>query len=242
MHCQGQGQKKHEPGGEVESATTTKSNRVVSVQTHMRRANLGNMFAPLLASVWINQLHAQTHSPIANAKIGKVFHAALPIYLIKPRSLGRCHRIVKIELSQSFVQNYPDRGGEVERANSFVGHRDSQTSIPVRDQQILGQAARFSSEDQAVVRLISPISVDAFGFCREVEKAAIRQGVIESFDVAVVMNLDIVPVIESSAADGFSVGAEAEFSDQVQRREGRAAEAGDVAGIRRDFRLDQRDA
>ena len=26
----------------------------------MRRANLGNRFAPLLASGWINQLHAQT--------------------------------------------------------------------------------------------------------------------------------------------------------------------------------------
>jgi hypothetical protein len=26
----------------------------------MRRANLGNMIAPLLASGWINQLHAQT--------------------------------------------------------------------------------------------------------------------------------------------------------------------------------------
>src|SRR5215475_8698924 len=39
---------------------TQKSNRVGSVQTHMRRANLGNMFAPLLASGWINQLHAQT--------------------------------------------------------------------------------------------------------------------------------------------------------------------------------------
>jgi len=40
----------------------------------MRRANLGNMFAPLLASGWINQLDAQTPSPTANAKIGKVFH------------------------------------------------------------------------------------------------------------------------------------------------------------------------
>jgi hypothetical protein len=40
----------------------------------MRHANLGNMFAPLLASGRINQLHAQTPSPKANAKIGKVFH------------------------------------------------------------------------------------------------------------------------------------------------------------------------
>jgi hypothetical protein len=60
MHCQRQGHKKHEPGLEVESAGATKSNRVVSVQTHMRRANLDDMFAPLLASGWINQPHAQT--------------------------------------------------------------------------------------------------------------------------------------------------------------------------------------
>jgi hypothetical protein len=40
----------------------------------MRRANLGDMFAPLLASGWIYQLHAQTPSPSTNAKIGKVFH------------------------------------------------------------------------------------------------------------------------------------------------------------------------
>ena len=31
-------------------------------------------YAPLLASVRINQLHAQTPSPTTNAKIGKVFH------------------------------------------------------------------------------------------------------------------------------------------------------------------------
>ena len=74
MHCQRQGHKKYEPGGEVESAPATKSNRVVSVQTRMRHANLGNMFAPLLASGRINQLHAQTPSPKTNAKIGKVFH------------------------------------------------------------------------------------------------------------------------------------------------------------------------
>jgi len=40
----------------------------------MRRANLGNMFARLLASGWINELHAQTPFPTTNAKIGKVFH------------------------------------------------------------------------------------------------------------------------------------------------------------------------
>jgi hypothetical protein len=40
----------------------------------MRRANLGNMFAPLLASGWINQPHAQTPFPTTNAKVGKVFH------------------------------------------------------------------------------------------------------------------------------------------------------------------------
>jgi hypothetical protein len=32
------------------------------------------IFALLLASGWINQLHAQTSSPTTNAKIGKVFH------------------------------------------------------------------------------------------------------------------------------------------------------------------------
>jgi len=40
----------------------------------MRRANLGNMFARLLASGWINQLHAQKPFPTTNAIIGKVFH------------------------------------------------------------------------------------------------------------------------------------------------------------------------
>jgi hypothetical protein len=39
----------------------------------MRRANLGNVFGRLLASGWINQLHAQTLSLRTNAKIGKVF-------------------------------------------------------------------------------------------------------------------------------------------------------------------------
>jgi hypothetical protein len=40
----------------------------------MRRASLGNMFAPQLASDLIDQLHAQTLSPITYAKIRKVFH------------------------------------------------------------------------------------------------------------------------------------------------------------------------
>jgi hypothetical protein len=40
----------------------------------MRRANLGNMFALLWASGWINQLLAKTLLPTTDAKIGKVFH------------------------------------------------------------------------------------------------------------------------------------------------------------------------
>ena len=74
MHCQRQGHKKCEHGREVEPAGATKSNQVVSTQTHMRRVNLGNMFAPQSASGWINQFHAQTLSPITYAKTGKVFH------------------------------------------------------------------------------------------------------------------------------------------------------------------------
>ena len=74
MNCQRQGHKKYEPGRKVEPAGATKSNRVVSAQAHMRRANLGNMFASQSASGWINQLHAQTLSPITYAKTGKVFH------------------------------------------------------------------------------------------------------------------------------------------------------------------------
>jgi hypothetical protein len=145
------------------------------------------------------------------------------------------------ELSQRLIQSNSDRRGQIERTHSFIGHRDCQATFPIRAQQFFRQSARLPSKDQAVVRLILPIGVDAFGLCREVEEAAIGKGLIESLDVAVVMDLDLVPVIESRAAHGFLVGAEAEFAHEMQRREGRAAEAGDVAGIRRDFRLDQRD-
>lgn len=55
------------------------------------------------------------------------------------------------------------------------------------------------------------------------------------------MNLDLAPVIEAGAAHGLIVSAEAQLPDEVQRREGRGAKAGDVAGVGRDFRLDQGD-
>ena len=53
------------------------------------------------------------------------------------------------------------------------------------------------------------------------------------------MPLDLGPIIHSGPPEFAIVHPESQGLDQVQDGVGRGAEAGDVAGIRRDFRFEQ---
>jgi hypothetical protein len=57
----------------------------------------------------------------------------------------------------------------------------------------------------------------------------------------VVQNFDEVPVIESRASNSVFVDAETERPDQVQWTAGRSAQPRNVAGVGRDFGLDEHD-
>ena len=54
-------------------------------------------------------------------------------------------------------------------------------------------------------------------------------------------DLDQVPIVETGAPHRVLVDPEAELADQVQRAQGGRAKPRDIAGIRRNFRLDQDD-
>ena len=75
----------------------------------------------------------------------------------------------------------------------------------------------------------------------EQEEVGAGAGVLEVGEGDVAVQVDEVPVVEASPADGFLVDAEAEGSDEVQRGSGSGAEAGDVAGVLWDLGLDQHD-
>ena len=55
----------------------------------------------------------------------------------------------------------------------------------------------------------------------------------------VLNDFDQVPIVEAGAADSVLINAEAEAADQVERAQGRRAEACDIARVRGNFRFDQ---
>ena len=86
------------------------------------------------------------------------------------------------------------------------------------------------------------IVVGALGFRGEEKESRVRFArppqVLERIPE---LEVDFLPVIESGPFQGAIVDGKPERLDQVQRRTGGETKPADVAGIRRDFRLDEDD-
>src|SRR5438105_1318195 len=146
----------------------------------------------------------------------------------------------RFRLADCFIEHDGDGCSQVEASDFRIDHWDGEASIPVRAQQVFRQAARLTTEDEAIVHLELPVRVISLSLCRKKYESGVGQCLVESFHVAVTMKLNFRPVIQSGAAHGAIIKAKTRHAYDVQRHTGRRAQTRDIARIWRDFRLNKR--
>ena len=109
-------------------------------------------------------------------------------------------------------------------------------------QQLFGQSRGFATEDEVIIgqEFGFGVKFGAVGF-HEPKAGGRGEALCECGPIFPSMPLDVLPVIHPGAFELGVVELEAEGLDEVQRRAGRGAKAGDVAGVRRDFGFKQDD-
>ena len=145
------------------------------------------------------------------------------------------------DLPQSLVKYYSDGGCKIQAADIGVWHRDGQTAFPVGFQNVFGQSAGFSPEDETIIILKLPVGVTVLGFGRKIQKTRIGQTLIKLFQIEMAVDFNFVPVVQARAFDSLFVEPETGNADDVEISESGGAEAGDISRIRRNFRFNQRD-
>ena len=121
-------------------------------------------------------------------------------------------------------------------------HRDVEALFVMTREQIFGEAGGFAAEDEVIVGLVLNFGIIArAGGFDEPEAGGGWQLVVECDPIFPTVPFQVLPVIEAGAFEIFIFEFETERFDQVQGRAGGSAEARDVAGVGRDFRLEQDD-
>lgn len=97
----------------------------------------------------------------------------------------------------------------------------------------------FASENQAVAGTVLRLGVVLCSGCAEENFPTIEKFCRKFSKGWETVEFDGVPVVESGALDIPIGQPEAERLDQIENRASRSAQPGDIAGVLRDFRLDQ---
>ncbi len=157
-------------------------------------------------------------------------HGRIPSFSSQSRAL---------ELVPGLVQHDAHGVGQVE-APDWPVHRDGEAALGMLFEDPGRHALGFAPENQHAVGPEWRLAVVGGRVGREVEAPFARDRVAEGEPVGVDPQVHVIPVVESRALEVAVVDLESERLDEVKWRAGRGAEAGDVAGIGRDLRLDQR--
>lgn len=145
-------------------------------------------------------------------------------------------------MPEGFEEDEGDAIGEVERAGGGIEHGDAEPLILILFEEGLGKTGGFAAEHEVVVRSEGGfgVALRAIGF-DEPEGAGWWKLRLEVGPVFVAMPGDVLPVIHAGAFELTVVELEAEGFDQVKSCAGGGAEAGDIAGVGRDFWFEQDD-
>ena len=143
-------------------------------------------------------------------------------------------------LAHRLEQDNSHRCSQVQTARP--PHRNREQFVGVGREQTFRQAFGLASEDQKIAGPEMNIVVSALRFCGEEKETRVRFArppqVVERIPE---LQFDFLPVIEAGPFQGAIVDGKPERLHQMQRRTGGQAEPANVAGIRRDFRLDEDD-
>src|ERR1019366_2757146 len=131
---------------------------------------------------------------------------------------------------------------EVERADG-AQRGDADGAVGEAREELLGEADALPAEDEGVARGEGGVEVARGGDGGEEVKPGAgrlaRPGVEEVLEVDVLADVHEVPVVDPGTAHAVVVDAETQRADEVHGGGRGGAEAGDVARVGRDLRLDE---
>jgi len=134
-----------------------------------------------------------------------------------------------------------DGGGEIETAGGFF-HRDAKAVRRILVEEGFGQAFGLATEYQTIAIAVFGIPEGSGGFGGQEPKTSPLAHPVQELRPGIPdMDVAFVPVIHPGASEGFFIEGKSEGSDEVEAGSRGEAKAGDVSGIGRNFRFDQRD-
>src|SRR5215203_132289 len=143
-------------------------------------------------------------------------------------------------LSNGFVQYDAHRIRQVQ-APDRTAHGNGKAPLRVLLENSKRHALRFASEYEAAIRSIRSVQVVQRCPCGEVKAPASIHGIPKGEPIRVDPQVQTVPIIEPSTTHIRIVDRKAERLDEVERRIGRNAKAGDITGVRWNLGLNERD-
>ena len=145
-----------------------------------------------------------------------------------------------MELPDGFEKDDADGGGEVEAADALLGDGEALGRIFL--QEGVGQAFAFAAKNEVVSAAEGFVPVGAFGFGGEVEESGFRPGGgLQGGEVRPAAAVDVFPIVEAGTLQGAVINIESQWPDEVKNGAGGEAKAADIAGVGRNFRLDEDD-
>lgn len=142
-------------------------------------------------------------------------------------------------LPHSFEQH--DRNGSREVQAARAAHRNSNRALGICRKERLRQPFGFPAENEEIAVRERHIVVGPLRFRGDEEPARVRFSRLQLRQRIPDAKIDLFPIIETGPLQLPIVQREAERLDEVQRRTRRETEAADVAGIRRNLRLNEND-
>ena len=143
-------------------------------------------------------------------------------------------------LTENFIYTDGSGVGEIQTAKMFA-HRNTHTAFQILTEKILGKTAGLFSEKEEYGSFIPNVGVTARSFRSEAIEIAAGIFVKEIFQIFIICNIELMPVVEPGAFELAVVNGKPHRFDDMQCGAGSGTGARDIAGVLRNFRLMQND-
>lgn len=118
-------------------------------------------------------------------------------------------------MTKSLVDDNRDGIGKIYGAD-FLAHRDADALIRMSAQKLFGQAAGFRSKDKDVTALILDHAIAKLAFGGAGKDPFMGEKVIDIFNAIMDLHIELVPIIQSGAFQGFIIEQKTTGRNQMQ--------------------------
>lgn len=150
-------------------------------------------------------------------------------------------KLLKVfNLTKSFVSHDADAGGQIQASHPSP-HRDRISLLQVGQDERVGKAGGFASENQEITTLEIHLGIKPVDPRTEKMETAMDESAAQSIEIRPALDGNRIPVIQAGSFEEAAFQTEAERFHQVQAAAGGGTKAGHVTGVGRDARFHQDD-